>query len=232
MRWSGIGLLYLLLAVVEIGSGTGFAQYLTSSPANSRTKALQDIEASESSNLGAIPASVDELLDRRIKPQVQEVFPDANLRDSNLDAPDPSLVDSPSSADYQKMYRPKMTGTSWSPLPPAMSATDTPVPLSGESDTSVAKVLSSPTLGTTAETDTNFRLDSDENPHPNRKLSRPQIQQQERAKRQAREMHAQSDRQCDQLRSGALECRSKLTHADAVSRHLPRRLAESPITTR
>jgi hypothetical protein len=221
-----------MLALVGLSSGPGYAQFLTSASANSRTKALAGIEASQSSNLNAIPVSVGESLDRRIKTEVQEALPDARLMISNADAADTAVPDSPPSADYQEMYREKKTLTSWSPFQPAMPTSDPEIAVPDEPDHHRVELPILPTLGTTAEADTNFRLDSGAKPHPNARLSHPQIQQQERAKRQSREMQAQSDRQCDQLRSGALECRLKLNHAGAVSRHLPRRLAESPITTR
>ncbi len=222
MRRSAGRLTCLLLMLAALTPGSSRAQS-TASAASDRARALREIEASQTSNLNAVPALVDRSLDRQVHTDVQEIASDPSLAGVDANDPDGRASGlSTSSAELQIRSRTiSPTATSWSHLPAAVPTTqaepalsdlpeqpvDQPILFPAESIASAACDRFSPDISA---------RDPDTNSSRPAARSRSQAQRRERAKRQARELEKMSDQQCGQLRSGETECRLKLkkNHAD------------------
>jgi len=234
MRWSALCLTSLLLVLVGLSSRPSQAQSTTNVTMSARSRALRDIEISQASRLEAIPASVDESLDRRIEADVQEIFADPSLLGWEAGAPDTTAGNSSSPLeDDPVMSRAKMpAATSWSPLQIVVPAPEAESALPDVSDHPAVELPLLSTLGAIAETGNRPLPDSGATPQPKAGLSSIQAQKHDREKRQARELLKKSYRQCGQLHSGELECRLKLNRSGPVSNRPARQVGESVITTR
>lgn len=217
MRRSGTGFRYLLLALVAISADFSLAQSTAALSSNARARLLRDIEMSQPSSLDAISASVGEALDRRVEADVQPVIADPSLKGGSTSEPDTRGESSSlSPEDDWVRFREKMpAATAWSPLQAAglESQPDLVSPNRFEHQTFP---IAGPGAAT-ADAGKDTLPDAGINSVPQTRPSRAQVeQQQQREKRQVRELQKKSEQQCGQLRSGQLECRLKLRKTNVV----------------
>jgi hypothetical protein len=213
-----------LLALAVLTSGAGHAQSTAASAPNARTRALRNIETSQASSLDAVPASIDLSIDRRLQTDAQEIFRDPSLTGLDTGEPDTRVTGlSTASDEVQMRSRATVpTATFWSHVPAAELTTQAEPASPDVPKQSAEQPILLPDQSIVAQAggraSSNISA-SDQGTNSGRQswLSRSRAQQQERAKRQARELEKKSDQQCSHLRSGEAECRLKLkkTHADA-----------------
>jgi hypothetical protein len=225
MHRSMSGISSWLLTLAVLASCPGHGQSTAASAPSARTQALRDIETSQASSLDAIPASVDESLDMRVQADVQKTFRDPSLTGLDTGEPDARVKGSSiSSGDGQVRSRPMIpTATSWgaiqtvAPLARGKSALfDAPEQGAEKPMLSPVEVIAADPGNRTLDSGVS---DSGTNSSRPAKLSRAQIEQRDRSKRQARILQKSSDRQCSQLRSGETECRLKLDKANPAIPH-------------
>lgn len=223
MRWSAGKVTCFLVMLVALASSCSRAQSTTDSPTSDRARALREIETSQSSNLDAVPALVDRSLDRRVQADVQETRSDPALSGVGADEPDARVSGlSTSSGAVQIRSRTAVPAvTSWSHVPAAQLTIQAGPARSDVTEHSPEQMILLPAQSNA--TDAGDRTSAEigagylgTNSSRQAWLSRRQVEQRERAKRQARELEKKSEQQCSQLRSGGAECRLQLkkTHAD------------------